>query len=122
MTDEKEFSRFSRQAPPVFLVPRKDEFEESEDILGMCWVAEVMVCRRLPGREPIVGKRDWVPCEYGKLAGQGCMISLVFPDAVTISMRSSRTDKDGLPHDLHAPPWMKQTRAGVVGVSNRCGT
>jgi hypothetical protein len=119
VTNEKELVRFSRQASIVFLVPRKDEFKESEDILGMCWVVEVMVCRRLPGREPIVGKRDRVPCEYGKLAGQGCMISLVFPDAVTISIRS-RANEDGLPHALHAPPWMKQTRGDVAGVSNRC--
>ena len=83
MTDQKEPARFSRQASPIFLVPGKDEFEESKDILSVRWVVEVMVWRRLPGREPIVGKCDREPCGHGEPAGQGRMISLVFPDGLS---------------------------------------
>lgn len=62
MADQKEPARFSRQVSPVSLVPQKDELEESEEILGMRWVVEVVVWRGVPGREPIVGKCDRVAC------------------------------------------------------------
>lgn len=90
MADQKELARFSKQMPPVLGVPPKDEFEELEGILGVCWMAEVIVWCGLRGCEPIVGKRDWVSCGCGELAAQGSMIGLVFPDAVTISICSSR--------------------------------
>lgn len=103
MANKEEPARFSRQASPVSLVPRKDKFKELEGILGMCWMTEAVVWRGLPGCEPIVGKRDREACGYGKLAGQGSMISLILANAVTISMRSTR-DEDRMPHALHAPP------------------
>jgi len=62
VADQKEPAWFSRQASSVFLVPQKDELEESEEILSMRWVVEVIVWRGFPGREPIVGKCDRVPC------------------------------------------------------------
>ena len=62
VADQKEPARFPRQTSPVSLVPRKHELEEAEEILGVCWVMEVIVWGGFPGSEPIVGNRDGVPC------------------------------------------------------------
>lgn len=61
MADQKELARSSRQVSPVSLVPRKHEFEESEEILSVCRVVEGVVLRGFSGGEPIVGKRNRAP-------------------------------------------------------------
>ena len=83
VADKKELFRFSRQASPVVLVPQEDEFKELKDILGMRWVVEGIVWRGFPGCEPIVWKRDRIPCGCSETAGQDYMICLVPPGSVT---------------------------------------
>lgn len=79
MSDEKELVQFSRQVSPVVPVPYANELEEVKDIPGMRRVVKSIFCGGFLGRQPIVGKCNWVPCGRGEIAGQSGVICLVFP-------------------------------------------